>query len=638
MDGEAGGCRRHPRRARDGMRNATEYARPSDAESRNPLSRHSARNRAPGLNGIFRPRPVELRVNSLDALQCEAMPSMIPDILRRCGLLLAPLVWLNPAQAALERVDDFALLDQRGEFHQLSRYRHMRALAVMAYSADCPAMTGMSVDFESFAGQFGARGIAFLFIDPHGLGREELRGVELELPILDDAGQLASAALELEQAGEVALLNPERLSLFYRGAADAGFERALQALLADGIDDSIRAPLSTDCPLAYPSRDAMLAEPPDYATEVAPLIIENCGMCHRRGGVGPFALDSYLMLLGWSPMIREVLLNKRMPPMQVDAHIGYSRDARYIETEDLQVLINWIDAGAPGEIGAQDPLQALANAPGREWELGEPDYIAQAPRQDIPPTGVLDYTYQEVDPDFTGKKWVRALQYLPGDESVLHHLMIFVTGEGEDFWGAERRQENSSRGFLDGYAPGQDLLREFAPGTGVPIGPGEKLSMQFHYVTNGQSTSDITRIGLYFADEPPERELITQAVSTRFLLPANVADFPLQASHRLERQAVLVGVRARMNYRGKKMKFAYRAPGGPLREIFSVPAYNYGWQPNYRLEQPIELPAGTILYVIGAFDNSISNPNNPNPDSELSFGVESWEEMFTGYFTYHHAD
>ena len=558
-------------------------------------------------------------------------------MLVRCGLLLPPLIWLAPAQAALERVDDFALLDQHGEFHQLSRYRHMRALAVMAHSADCPSMAEMAANFEVLAGAFGERGIAFLFIDTQGLGRARLRGLDLELPILDDGGQLVAAALEFGRAGEVALLFPERLSLFYRGAAGAAFEYALNALLADGIAGSIRAPLKAGCPLAFPMREAMLAEAPDYAGEVAPRIIEHCGKCHRRGGVGPFALDSHLMLLGWSPMIREVLLNKRMPPMQVDPHIGHSTDAQYIAAEDLQVLVNWIDAGAPGPNGEADPLLALAEAPAPAWRLGEPDYIVRAPRQEIPPVGVLDYTYEEVELGLGEERWVRALQYLPGDESVLHHLITFVTGEDEDFWGAERHQENSTRRFLDGYAPGQDLLREFPSGTGVRIGPGEKLSMQFHYVTNGQSTSDATRIGLYFHDEPPEREILTDAVSTRFLLPPNTPDFPLRASRTLERDAVLTGVRARMNFRGKKMKFAFQAPGEPPSEIFSVPAYNYGWQPHYRLGEPLALPAGTTLHVIGAFDNSISNPNNPNPDAELRFGVESWEEMFTGYFTYHHA-
>jgi len=45
--------------------------------------------------------------------------------------------------------------------------------------------------------------------------------------------------------------------------------------------------------------------------------------------------------------------------------------------------------------------------------------------------------------------------------------------------------------------------------------------------------------------------------------------------------------------------------------------------------------AGSTLRVIGAFDNSLSNPSNPDPSKEVTFGLESWEEMFTGYFTFY---
>ena len=75
-------------------------------------------------------------------------------------------------------------------------------------------------------------------------------------------------------------------------------------------------------------------------------------------------------------------------------------------SEDLQVLVNWIDAGAPGETGENDPLQVLSTAPDRNWRLGEPDYIVQAPRQDIPPTGVLDYTYENAELGWSEEKWV----------------------------------------------------------------------------------------------------------------------------------------------------------------------------------------------------------------------------------------
>ena len=55
---------------------------------------------------------------------------------------------------ALDRVGDFALLDDRGTFHQLSRYPHRSALALMAYDSSCAEMDGMLERFAAVGGSY----------------------------------------------------------------------------------------------------------------------------------------------------------------------------------------------------------------------------------------------------------------------------------------------------------------------------------------------------------------------------------------------------------------------------------------------------------------------------------------------------
>ena len=542
------------------------------------------------------------------------------------------------SNAALDRVGDFALLDNAGEFHQLSRYRHRKAMVLMAYDESCASMAALVHDFRTLSAEFSAQGFEFFLIDSLDLGRAAFATSELGLPVLEDDGQLVSESLGIQSAGDVLVLNPERLSLYYRGAVTNDLQQTLNGVLADSVSDTV-ATASNDCSIAYLMKDTHAQTPPDYISDVAPIIIKNCADCHQQGGVGPFALDSYIMLLGWSPMIREVLLNKRMPPTQVDPYIGHSDNARYVSKDELQTVIHWIDAGAPQGDGDTDPLEEFSTtieaAENEGWALGEPDFIVTGPRHDVPPTGVMDYLYANIDLPFTEDKWVKAIQYRAGDASVLHHLMTFVTAPQEDFWGAERDLTSVTRRFVEGYSPGNSNVRVFPEGTGVFIPQGHRLSMQFHYVTNGQRTTDETQLGLYFSDEKGLHEQLAQAVSSRFVLPPNEPNHAMSAEYVFEENVVLTGVRARMNYRGKKMKFAVEETGGSLREIFSVPAYNYGWQPHYILEQPEKIEAGTKVHVIGAFDNSVSNPTNPDPEKELSFGLNSWDEMFTGYFTFY---
>ena len=550
---------------------------------------------------------------------------------RLTSSLFLTLIFPTTAHSALDRIIDFALLDEMGVFHQLSRYQHKDAVVLMSFDQSCQLMPAMLAEYDDIVSEFSSTGIEFLLIDSEGLGRETLASLRLNVPILEDSGQLVSESLGFENSGEVLMLNPERLSVYFRGPVSSDLRTSLNFM--ESIQDTLELE-PRGCKIEYPDKVAHELNAPDYATDVAPIIIENCVACHNQGGVGPFAFDSYVMVLGWSPMIREVLLNKRMPPIQVDPDIGHSDNARYLPTEQLQTLVHWIDAGAPRGLSTLDPLERFELADDGPWVLGEPDYIVSAKSNDVPPTGVLDYIYDRVDLPFEEDKWLRAVEYKAGDSSVLHHLVTFVTAPDEDFWGEERDEVYAERRFVESYSPGKGNAKVFEKGTGIFVPKGSSLSMQFHYVTNGRRTTDSSRIGLYFSEEQNLRERLVQVVSSRFVLPPNEPNFELQADFVFESRVVLTGVRAKMNYRGKRMKFSIEETDGIIKDIFSIPAYNYGWQPHYKLNEPLILEAGTKVHVRGALDNSISNPTNPDPEKEVTFGLNSWDEMFTGYFTF----
>jgi hypothetical protein len=212
--------------------------------------------------------------------------------------------------------------------------------------------------------------------------------------------------------------------------------------------------------------------------------------------------------------------------------------------------------------------------------------------------------------------------------------MAFVVAPDEDFWGAEKHEKSAVRRFLGSFIPGENHATVFPESTGVRIPAGHKLALQFHYVTNGVEIVDSTRVGLYFSDTPPRQEILTRAMAERFTIAPFDPEHALSATYQFDEKVTLIAVRARMNYRGKYMKFSVAKPDGATEDFFSIPAYNYGWQPHYWLDESVSIEPGTVITVAGAFDNSLSNPFNPDPREEVSWGLESWEEMFTGYLTY----
>ena len=60
-----------------------------------------------------------------------------------------------------------------------------------------------------------------------------------------------------------------------------------------------------------------------------------------------------------------------------------------------------------------------------EWfhDGSEPDYVVDVPSFTVPATGVIDYIDSVIPLEFGEDKWVKAVQFIPGDKRVLHHLL-----------------------------------------------------------------------------------------------------------------------------------------------------------------------------------------------------------------------
>jgi len=540
-----------------------------------------------------------------------------------------------------ERVGDFALIDHEGVFHQLSRYRDKKAVVLLSHTNACDAANTSVGLLRDLREQWQDKGVAFMLINSSSNEKHEAiistaQTNKIDFPILLDESQLVAETLNITKAGELVIIDPSTLSTVYRGPLHQHAVMSLTNITTGNkVEDTMVMPVE-GCDLSFPAKTFQAKMVPDYKMEIAPILEKNCAECHREGGIGPFAMNSYAMIKGWSPMIRETLMTKRMPPTQVDPHIGHFNNARYMSNIDLQTLIHWIDAGAPAStVKGPDPLESIEHADLRAWQLGEPDYIVKAPVHEVPATGVVDYINADVELMFDEDKWVKAVQFIPGDPGTLHHLLTYVTAPAEGFEGGEGDTRSIARRFLEGYAPGKIDAMTFPKDVGVFIPKGHKLSMQFHYTTNGKAATDATLLGLYFYDEPPKYEYFNRSVSGQFVIPANAKDHKASAKYTFKEDVVVHGLRAHMHFRGKDMKFTAEYPDGTMKDLLSVPNYSYAWQPTYALEEPVTLPKGTTVHVTGAFDNSEYNPANPDPSKELTFGLQSWDEMFIGYWSYH---
>lgn len=330
-------------------------------------------------------------------------------------------------------------------------------------------------------------------------------------------------------------------------------------------------------------------------------------------------LLTYSQTRPWAKAIRTALLSGKMPPWQADPRYGkFSNDLRLAPGEQ-ETLIAWIDGGA-AEGNPADAPKPKAWVEG--WRIPKPDVVFEMPQEfNVPPSGTIDYQYIQVPTHFTEDKWVEAAEVRPGNRAAVHHAIVVIdSGAGE-----------LGQDYLAGYAPGM-TPQVWKPGQARLIKAGATLVFQMHYQATGRPAKDRTRIGLIFAKKPTtERIVALQAAAHWLAIPPMEANYRITASEVIRQPALLVGLRAHMHLRGKSFRFVARYPNGDSEILLEIPKFDFNWQPYYYLETPKPLPAGTRIEADAVFDNSPNNPANPNPNTAVFWGPQTWDEMMIGW-------
>jgi hypothetical protein len=369
-----------------------------------------------------------------------------------------------------------------------------------------------------------------------------------------------------------------------------------------------------------------------YAEQIAPILIDRCVGCHRKDGVAPWYMTKYEMVHGFAPMIREVIRTKRMPPWHADPHYGSFVGDRSISNEDAKTLVHWIEAGAPRGDGP-DPLKALDTSWG-DWTMGEPDLIVEVPAFDVPATGVVDYQYPYADNPLDRDVWIRGIEILPQNRSVVHHVLSGI----DDPTNGQRRRIRGQIGELGGYAPGKNAA-PYPDDTGILLRKEANFRFQLHYTPNGKAVTEVTRVGYYFYDKPPKHSLdMWLILDASLTIPPNTKAHKEKLEHVFENDIMLYSLLPHSHLRGRASKFTAHYPDGHDEILLSVPKYDFDWQPIYVLNPSKFMPAGTRVVLDMTWDNSAQNPRNPNPDKTVYWGDQTWEEMNVGWFRFRAAD
>jgi len=550
-----------------------------------------------------------------------------------------------------DRIENFRLLDQAGASHELYYLSDAKAVVLMTYGNGCGIVQKSLPRLREIRDEYRARGVEFLLIDSNLQDDRETIAHEAkefgnDLPILVDETQLIGEALGADRTADMFVVTPGDWHVVYRGPMDDRLSYGAQKSVAgkNYLTDALDATLAgkpvavakaeaLGCLLNLPERSKRDAHAKiSYSDRIAPLLADKCVACHRDGGVAPWAMTGYDIVRGFAPMMREVVRTKRMPPWHADPHYGSFVGDRSMTNADAKDLVHWIEAGAPRGNGP-DPLATLDKA-WTEWSLGKPDLIVEVPSYDVPATGVINYQYPRAANPLGRDVWIRAIEIIPGNRSVVHHVLAGIDDPGS----GERRAIRGQMGELGGYAPGKNAVA-YPANTGILLRKEANFRFQVHYTPNGKAVTDVTRLGLYFYDKPPKHSLEMSIIYDAALaIPANTKTYSQKLDKVFDSDVMLYSLLPHAHLRGKAAKFTAHYPDGREEILLSVPRYDFNWQPLYALNPPKLIPAGTQIVMDMSWDNSAQNPANPDPGKVVHWGDQTWEEMNVGWFRYRAAD
>jgi hypothetical protein len=388
-----------------------------------------------------------------------------------------------------------------------------------------------------------------------------------------------------------------------------------------------------------------------FASDVAPIINENCVVCHRPGGIGPMELTSYELVRTFAPLIANKVASYEMPPYAYDRDVGIQKllhDWR-LSTEEINTIVAWAENGAPLGDAAKVPAPVVPSDDAWNFEalFGPPDVIIPSTPIDVPADGNDMWHRPYVPTGMTEDRCIRAVQVKPaGDaKTVVHHANSTFQIPRE-----EGGFERSAR--VTEYAMGK--IGEIVPEGVCRIAPANSYVLwDIHLYPGGIGKTapgttvegNVVEIGLWLYPKGYEAEykqdLALYGISEGDLVMAPHGTTMTQGHHVFDHPVRIDSFQPHGHLRLRHASMEIYYPDTRRTEVISmVSNWSAQWHHshNYAPDVAPLLPAGAVLILKQWYDNTADNPNNPDPDMWVGGGSRTADEMTHAWIAITHLD
>ncbi|MEQ1505405.1 MAG: monooxygenase [Myxococcota bacterium] len=417
----------------------------------------------------------------------------------------------------------------------------------------------------------------------------------------------------------------------------------------DGADPTGQAPGDDDDTVGSPTvgddDDDATAGGPTYWRDAEPVLARSCAGCHTAGDIGPFPLDDYASAASWAPAVATAIEAGTMPPWPPSDDCRPLLGDRSLPDADKATLLAWVEAGAP----EGDPADAVSH-PVEDAFVGDAEIAMVEPYTARPSTD--DYRCFVMDWPPATDTFVTAFEVDPGRRELVHHVIMSVVPPSDVADVEAQDAAEPGPGFecysfppgslLGSWVPGVRVV-ELPEGTGIHVAPGSKVVAQIHYNTTAtpdpEPDTTVIRFGLAPTVDIPAQGVAL--VDFRWLLPGGM-EIPAgstgvqvsgsMSGRLLAATATDLGLGANESFRihrvGLHMHTLGQSGGvrvhhadGAEECALEVPAWDFHWQGQYALEEPIVVAPNDDVELWCRWDNA-------GPDAvDVQWGEATSDEM-----------
>ena len=383
-----------------------------------------------------------------------------------------------------------------------------------------------------------------------------------------------------------------------------------------------------------------------YHKDVAPILADRCVGCHTEGGIAPFSLERFEDVSAVRGAVREAVVTRTMPPWLAGQGCNDYTGDPSLGDDQIAAIAAWVDAGGPEGDPADAPHDDTPEAP----TLSRVDRTLSM-TEAYTPVGADDYRCFLLDWPEDAPSYVTGFRANPGDATTVHHVIAFLVspdqaaafdaldqneaGPGYTCFGGPGNGNDPGTAWIGAWAPGS-AGGDLPAGTGIEVLPGSKIALQVHYNTaHGDPGPDMTSIDVKL-DAAVEKEAHWQFWADPVWVYGGGMDIPMgdaDVTHAFSsdptgymsggKPMTIHSTALHMHTRGTKATLGVKRAAGAEECLLDIPRWDFHWQLNYALEQPVHVAPGDELSIACHWDNSAGT-------KDLAWGEGTGDEMCLG--------